>query len=141
MVTGPDVPRRTIGTADLRTPDHYRGRGDLQPFDVIDAFGLDFWLGNVTKFVCRAGHKPGTAKIEDLVKARRYLDEAIAREQALPPTGGTLVGSGGGSGGSGGPYGTRSSALTVTAGGGASSAPGSGSGPGGATGGPGTTYQ
>ena len=50
----------------------------MQPFDVIDAFGLDFYEGNVVKYICRWRKKNG---IEDLRKARTYIDEVIKRAE------------------------------------------------------------
>ncbi len=63
-------------------PDYYNGAGGMQPFDVIDAFGLDFYEGNVIKYVCRWRKKNG---LEDLYKARRYIDEVIRRAAAPGP--------------------------------------------------------
>ena len=40
---------------------------------------LSFNLGNVVKYACRAGRKDATKKIEDLMKARDYLDNEIKR--------------------------------------------------------------
>ena len=40
---------------------------------------LPFNLGNVVKYACRAGRKDPTKKIEDLMKARDYLDNEIKR--------------------------------------------------------------
>lgn len=40
---------------------------------------LPFNLGNVVKYVCRAGRKDPTKKIEDLEKARDYLEDEIKR--------------------------------------------------------------
>lgn len=60
-------------------PDYYEGQGGMQPFDVIDAFGLDFYEGNVVKYICRWRKKNG---IEDLRKARRYVNEVIKRAEA-----------------------------------------------------------
>lgn len=62
-----------------RPPEHYRGDG-MQPFDVIDAFGLDFYEGNAVKYLLRWRRKGG---IDDLHKARHYIDEVIARAQAV----------------------------------------------------------
>ena len=59
--------------------DHYLGK-PMQPWDVIDAWGLDFWEGNCLKYLLR--RKPGTDRITDLRKARHYLDKCIAREEA-----------------------------------------------------------
>jgi len=58
-------------------PTHYMGL-DMQPWDVVKAFGLDFWEGNVLKYVLRAGRK-GPAR-EDYIKARNYLTYLIERE-------------------------------------------------------------
>lgn len=63
--------------------DHYQKR--IQPWDVIEVYKLDFWLGNVIKYVCR--NKNGE-KLQDLRKARHYLDYSISRledqEKARP---------------------------------------------------------
>ena len=40
---------------------------------------LSFNLGNVVKYSCRAGRKDAKKKIEDLMKARDYLDNEIKR--------------------------------------------------------------
>lgn len=64
------------GPADW-TPDHYRGDG-LQPFDVINAFGLDFYEGNAIKYLLRWRKKNG---IEDLRKARTYVQVLIDRAE------------------------------------------------------------
>lgn len=53
-------------------PSHYKG--DLV-MRIIERFGLGFCLGNVVKYVLRHGEKAG---LEDLKKARWYLDRAIA---------------------------------------------------------------
>lgn len=57
---------------------YYRGR-QIEPIDVIDAFDLDFDLGQVCKYICRAGKKEHEAAIKDLLKAAFYLKRAIAR--------------------------------------------------------------
>lgn len=57
-------------------PHHYRS-GGIEAIDVIEAFGLGFNLGNVAKYVLRAGRKADA--LEDLMKARWYLDREIAR--------------------------------------------------------------
>ena len=61
-------------------PPHYKAKNGLEAFHVIDGFELDFDLGNLVKYVLRAGKK-GDA-VEDLRKARVYLDRAIAKRQA-----------------------------------------------------------
>jgi hypothetical protein len=59
-------------------PSHYT-RGSIETIDVIEAWGLGFCLGNAVKYVSRAGHKDPAKTIEDLKKARWYLDREIAR--------------------------------------------------------------
>ena len=58
-------------------PQHYNHGNKYEPWDVIDDWGLDFALGNVVKYIARAGHK-GDA-LEDLKKAKNYLNHAIMR--------------------------------------------------------------
>ena len=60
-------------------PDYYNGAGGMQPFDVIDAFGLDFYEGNIVKYIVRWRKKDG---VNDLYKARRYVDALIERAEA-----------------------------------------------------------
>jgi hypothetical protein len=58
--------------------EHYR-QTSIQPWDVIDAWSLDFYAGNTLKYLYRAGRKG--AKLEDLKKARHYLDKMIEIEE------------------------------------------------------------
>ena len=57
-------------------PDYYKS-GGLESFDVIDAFDLDFNLGNAFKYIARAGKKGD--KTEDLRKAVTYLNREIEK--------------------------------------------------------------
>ena len=65
-------------------PAHYKGKGDLQPIHLIHALGLGFDAGCVVKYVCRAGRKPGEEALQDLRKARQYLDWLIAEAEGRP---------------------------------------------------------
>lgn len=58
------------------SPDHYQ-LGTIQTWDFIIDQDLDFLLGNVVKYVCRAGTKPGESRLDDLLKAQAYIDKAI----------------------------------------------------------------
>lgn len=58
------------------TPKHYQL--DPEPRKVIDAWGLNFNLGNVIKYVSRSGRKTADP-IEDLKKARDYINFEIER--------------------------------------------------------------
>jgi hypothetical protein len=67
------------GTA-LR-PSHYGGADSTyEVFNVLEAWGLDkdFYLGNVIKYIARAGKKDTTKELEDLEKAEVYLKRRIA---------------------------------------------------------------
>ena len=59
-------------------PDHYTYSG-MEVIDVIEVFNLSFHLGNVIKYVLRAGHKDPSKEIEDLEKARWYLNRYIEK--------------------------------------------------------------
>jgi hypothetical protein len=59
-------------------PNHYGG--ELNPYEaikVIDAWGLDFCLGNTVKYISRAGKKNTDKELEDLKKALWYLQHKI----------------------------------------------------------------
>ena len=60
----------------IEHPSHYTF-SKIEPIDVIEAWGLGFHLGCLLKYVCRAGRKG--ERLEDLRKARWYLDREIAR--------------------------------------------------------------
>jgi hypothetical protein len=55
-------------------PDHYKF-GKVEVIDITKF--LDFPLGNVVKYAARAGRKEGESKLDDLYKAKVYLDTAI----------------------------------------------------------------
>lgn len=58
-------------------PPHYGGADNpYEAIKVIEAWGLGFHLGNAVKYIARAGKKG--AALEDLKKARWYLDRLIA---------------------------------------------------------------
>lgn len=59
------------------TPPHYQGT--IQPIDLINAQDLNFNLGNVVKYVCRAGKKEGENILSDLEKAKDYINFEIER--------------------------------------------------------------
>jgi transcriptional regulator with XRE-family HTH domain len=65
----------------INHPLHYRA-GGVETIDFIEAKDLNYRLGNVVKYVSRAGKKESDP-LEDLKKARWYLDREIAvRERA-----------------------------------------------------------
>jgi hypothetical protein len=61
-------------------PAHYGGADNpYETIKVVEAWDLGFCLGNVVKYVSRAGRKPGVDALVDLKKARWYLDREIQR--------------------------------------------------------------
>ena len=58
----------------INHPSHYT-RGNIEVIDFIEDQQLPYHLGNVIKYIARAGHKGD--KLEDLKKARWYLDRYI----------------------------------------------------------------
>lgn len=67
----------------VHSPSHYT-RGGIETIDFIEAKGLNFHLGNVVKYVSRAGFKQD-AKIQDLEKALWYLTREINRVKTQEP--------------------------------------------------------
>lgn len=61
--------------------DHYKSN-PIQPWDIIDAYGLGFYEGNVIKYVLR---KKGDERVQDLKKAIHYLKHMIWLEEKKKP--------------------------------------------------------
>jgi len=61
-------------------PAHYGGNTTYEAIKVIEAWNLGFCLGNALKYICRATYKGN--QLEDLQKARWYLDRKIAAIEA-----------------------------------------------------------
>lgn len=62
-------------------PAHYGGADNpYEAIKVIEAWGLGFCLGNAVKYIARASKKGNM--IEDLKKARWYLDRKITSMEA-----------------------------------------------------------
>jgi hypothetical protein len=66
-------------------PPHYKD-GGIEVIDFIEAKRLGYHLGNVIKYICRAGKKGTNMGLQDLQKARWYLDRAIAKNEVNPST-------------------------------------------------------
>lgn len=58
-------------------PPHYGGDTTYEHWRVAVAWKLTPFLYNCTKYICRQGRKRRAASVEDLKKARWYLDKAI----------------------------------------------------------------
>ena len=55
---------------------HYE-QNAIQPWDFIIGNNLSYLVGNIIKYLCRYKNKNG---VEDLLKARHYLDKLIEVE-------------------------------------------------------------
>ena len=63
--------------ADKINPDHYKLNNGFEVINLTET--LTFNLGNVVKYVARAGKKEGSPLEEDLRKAKWYLDRELSR--------------------------------------------------------------
>jgi len=70
--------KRQARKVDATNPGHYIDE-KMEPIEVIDAMGISegFCVGNAIKYLMRFEHKNG---VEDLRKARWYLNYAIAKK-------------------------------------------------------------
>tara|TARA_Y100001938_G_C7963512_1_gene365565 strand:- start:521 stop:760 length:240 start_codon:yes stop_codon:yes gene_type:complete len=66
---------------DKINPDYYVGTR-IQVSDFISEFNLNYFEGNIVKYIVRHRDKNG---IEDLKKARWYLDRLIKKEEKAKP--------------------------------------------------------
>ena len=65
-------------------PDHYGGKENVyEAIKVIEAWDLGFHLGNVVKYISRAGKKTKNTN-EDLRKAKWYLERYLLLEDETP---------------------------------------------------------
>lgn len=72
-------PNRIVNQCDdINHPSHYT-QGAIEVIDYIEDKKLGYRLGNVVKYVSRAGHKDDA--IKDLKKARWYLNREIAKRE------------------------------------------------------------
>jgi len=60
----------------VNKPKHYN-TGNIEVISAIEDWNLDYHLGNVVKYVARAGKKDPSKTIEDLEKAKWYLSRKI----------------------------------------------------------------
>lgn len=59
-------------------PAHYGGEDNVyEVIKVIEAWELDFHLGNTVKYISRAGKKGSDKELQDLKKALWYLQRKI----------------------------------------------------------------
>lgn len=65
--------------SDVDHPAHYGGADNpYEAIKVIEAWELDFCLGNAVKYIARAGKKSGgVGLVTDLQKARWYINRRL----------------------------------------------------------------
>ena len=61
----------------MNNSEYYGKENPFESIKIIDYYNLDFSLGNVIKYVLRAGKKPGEDALKDLKKAYDYLGHKI----------------------------------------------------------------
>ena len=76
--TEPEVMCETEESAKDRQVGGTHYQKGVQPWDIISEWELDFWEGNVLKYLLRWKFKDG---VKDLKKAKHYLEYLIEREQ------------------------------------------------------------
>ena len=62
-------------------PNHYHKESGIEVIDAIDAWSLDFCLGNAVKYISRSGHKDGDKTEQDLQKAIWYILRYLGKEE------------------------------------------------------------
>lgn len=60
----------------INHPSHYT-QGNIEVIDYIEDKRFGYHLGNVIKYISRAGLKESSSKVEDLMKAQWYLSRYI----------------------------------------------------------------
>jgi hypothetical protein len=67
-----------MNTEMVNNPLHYGGADNpYEAIKVIEAWDLDFHLGNTVKYISRAGKKETDKELQDLKKALWYLQRRI----------------------------------------------------------------
>ena len=65
-------------TEQVNHPNHYGGEDNTdEAIKVIEAWDLDFHIGNTVKYISRAGKKGTDKELQDLKKALWYLERKI----------------------------------------------------------------
>lgn len=65
-------------SGDIR-PTYYHTDNVYEPFKIIRYYNLNFFEGNVLKYLLRAGKKDAATHLQDLIKARTYLNSEIRK--------------------------------------------------------------
>lgn len=68
--------------ANINHPSYYND-GKIEVIDFIEDKHLNFNRGNAVKYISRAGKKSSNTELEDLEKAKWYIDREIKRIHKL----------------------------------------------------------
>lgn len=68
---------KTLTNDSVNHPSHYTAYKGVEVIDLTEQ--MNFNRGNAVKYICRAGLKAAETELEDLRKARWYLDREIDR--------------------------------------------------------------
>lgn len=67
-----------IKTNNVNHPSHYGGKDNIyEAIKIIEHYKFGFCIGNAVKYILRAGKKDPEKYIEDLEKAKWYLERKI----------------------------------------------------------------
>jgi len=61
---------------EVKHPSHYN-KGNIEVWDFIQDQGLDFFEGNIVKYICRWRTKNG---VKDLLKVKEYINKMLENE-------------------------------------------------------------
>lgn len=62
----------------VKHPSHYT-RGKIEVWDFIVDQGLNYCTGTAVRYLCRAGYKDPNKHVEDLNKAKAFIEREIKR--------------------------------------------------------------
>lgn len=70
--------------SNINHPNYYGGEeNQYEAIKVIEAWELGFCLGNTIKYISRAGKKNVSTEIQDLEKAKWYLDRRLIQLRSM----------------------------------------------------------
>jgi hypothetical protein len=67
----------------VNEPQHYQGKDGMTVMQIIQAYECNFAVGNVIKYMLRAGKKPAEDALVDLNKALKYLEFEITERTPI----------------------------------------------------------
>lgn len=68
----------------VNNPEYYGGKDNpYEAIKIIENCKLDFCLGNSVKYILRAGKKNKEKEVEDLQKAKWYLERKISQLEKI----------------------------------------------------------